>query len=101
MGKLFDVQDVFPIIAEVIRTHASGLFLSHAGIANALLQHPEGRAHIDKAVQRSDGKSAEWLAHNMVAWFSQHITTGLSHYDREFERERYEGKWAYRPLADD
>ena len=44
-------------------------------------------------------QTAEWTAHNMVAWFSQRITVGESDWADQFERQKTDGKWAYRPKA--
>jgi hypothetical protein len=47
--------------------------------------------------QAKEPHSDEWLAHNMVAWFSQRITVGDSGWKDRFERAKIDGKWAYRP----
>jgi hypothetical protein len=38
-------------------------------------------------------QSLEWLAGNMVSWFSQRITVGESDWARAFERTKIDGLW--------
>ena len=94
--------DVFPIIARIIeqtyREHQR--FITAQEIAARLLQDFEGRNLVEAACeQQPDQQSLEWLASNMVSWFSQRITVGESDWARAFERTRIEGLWAYKPLA--
>jgi hypothetical protein len=94
--------DVFPIIARIIdESHQQGrAYLTAKAIATRLVGDREGRPLIEQARQQLDGPhSLEWLASNMVAWFSQRITVGESEWDRAVERTRIEGQWAYRPVT--
>lgn len=92
-------SDVFPIIAGVIasehRRHQR--FVTAQEIAAGLLHDPDARAIIDAAREQQQGWSPEHTASNMVAWFSQRITVGESEWQREFERTKIDGQWAYKP----
>src|SRR5438270_13466200 len=94
--------DVVPIIARVIE-QAYGehrRFITAQEIATRLLQDSEGRNLVEAArEQQQEPQSLEWLASNMVSWFSQRITVGESEWARAFERTKIDGLWAYKPLA--
>ena len=72
--------DVLPIIADNIRRRIGSINASlRAEIAGRLLQDSEGRNLVEAArEQQQDQQSLEWLASNMVSWFSQRITVGES-----------------------
>src|SRR5205807_8674191 len=94
--------DVFPIIARVIdqacREHQR--FITAQEIAARLLQDSEGRNLVEAArEQQQEQQSQEWLASNMVSWFSQRITVGESDWARAFERTKIDGLWAYKPVT--
>lgn len=95
-------SDVFPVIARII-AQASGVhqrLIAAQEIAERLLQDTEGRSIVEAArEQQNDKQSLEWLASNMVSWFSQHITVGESDWARAFERTKIDGLWAYKPVA--
>jgi hypothetical protein len=92
-------DDVFPNVARAIETlstqHAG--YAEHDAIVAQLLTDPEAMARIEVA-RESDliGHPPEWIAHNMVAWFSQRITVGDSDWADRFDRQKINGKWAYR-----
>ena len=92
-------DDVFPAVAhaiETLNTQHPG-YAEHAAIVTELLADPEAMARIEVASSAAlTGHSPEWIAHNMVAWFSQRITVGDSEYARRFDRQKIKGKWAYR-----
>jgi hypothetical protein len=93
---------VFPIIAGIIghayREH--GRFVTAPEIAAGLLQHTESRNLVEAAFEQQEEKqSLEWLASNMVSWFSQRITVGESDWAPAFERTKIDGLWAYKPSA--
>lgn len=93
--------DVFPVIARTIEEAHRKLhrFVTAQEIAEHLLEDLEGRRLVEEArEQQADKQSLEWLASNMVAWFSQRITVRESEWERAFERTRVEGQWAYKPL---
>jgi hypothetical protein len=102
MEPAWKQADVFPIIARLIG-RASGeekRFVTAHEIAERLLQDSEGRNLVGAAhEQREDGQSLEWLASNMVAWFSQRISVGQSEWSPAFERQRIDGIYAYRPAS--
>lgn len=94
--------DVFPIIARIIgQAYAEHQrFITAQEIAVRLLQDPEGRNLVEAArEQQQEQQSLEWLASNMVSWFSQRITVGESDWARQFERTKIEGLWAYKPVS--
>lgn len=73
-------SDVFPIIAGIIeqayREHQR--FITAQEIASRLLQDTEGRNLVEPArEQQQEKQSLEWLASNVVSWFSQRITVGV------------------------
>lgn len=91
--------DVFPVIARVIeqayREHQR--FITAQEIAARLLHDTEGQNLVEAArEQQQDKQSLEWLASNMVSWFSQRITVGESDWARAFERTKIDGLWAYK-----
>ena len=100
MPPTWKQADVFPIIAQVIgELHAKEpRYITHDEITAGLLADPAAAGIIADAHKEQDEKqSLEWLAHNMVAWFSQRITSGQSNWDDAFERQEIDGKWAYKP----
>jgi hypothetical protein len=94
--------DVFPVIARLIEQayREQPQSVTAREIALRLLQDIEGRRLVEAAQEHQvDKKSLEWLASNMVSWFSQRITVGESDWARAFERENKGGVWAYKPVA--
>jgi hypothetical protein len=92
--------DVFPVIARVIARayEEHSRFITAQEIAMGLLQDQEGRNLVEAALEHHEnGQSLEWLACNMVAWFSQRITVGESDWVGAFERTKMDGLWAYKP----
>lgn len=94
--------DVFPVIARIIeqahREHQR--FITAQEIAAQLLADDEGRNLVEAArEQQGEKQSLEWLATNMVSWFSQRITVGQSDWERAFDRTKIDGLWAYKPVA--
>lgn len=102
MTALWEQADVFPLIARIIREAHSGDdgFVSHDEIVSRLKNDPEGERILTHARERSnDSHTDDWLAHNMIAWFSQTVTVGTSDWADEFERVKIDRKWAYRPIS--
>jgi hypothetical protein len=94
--------DVFPIIARTIADAHRELqrFATAQEIAARLLQDAEARNLVEAARgQQEEKQSLEWLASNMVSWFSQRITVGESDWAQAFERTKIDGLWAYQPVA--
>jgi len=94
--------DVFPIIARIIEQayHDHQRFITAQEIAARLLEDTAGRNLVEAAHEQQEEKqSLEWLASNMVSWFSQRITVGESDWTREFERTKIDGLWAHKPVA--
>jgi len=95
-------HEIFPIIAHVIERQYRGdqRYVPAHEIAAELLHDPEAMQIIEHAQsQQGERWSAERLAHNMVAWFSQQITVGDSPWKERFERTKIDDRWAYRPVA--
>jgi len=93
--------DVFPIIARLIEQayEEHRRFITAPEIASRLMQDEEGRPLVVAAhEQQEDKQSLDWMASNMVSWFSQRITVGESGWARAFERSKIDGLWAYRPI---
>jgi hypothetical protein len=94
--------DVFPVIASVIEElyENSRRPVTADQIAAGLLTRAEGYSLVNAArgVQVKP-RTHDWLAGNMVAWFSQRITMGQSEWAAAFERRKIKGRWAYWPLA--
>jgi len=102
MPTSWEHADVFPVVARIIAEACASThdFVTHDQIAVRLLDDAEGAAIIANArAQLDEPQTAEWTAHNMVAWFSQRITVGESDWADQFERQKTDGKWAYRPKA--
>lgn len=92
--------DVFPVIARLIEAayREDQRFITAHEIATRLLQDTEGRCIVEAArEQQQEQQSLEWLASNMVSWFSQRITVGESDWSRAFERTKINRLWAYKP----
>jgi hypothetical protein len=94
-------DDLFPIIARAIDDlHArSRRFVEHDAITAFLLEDSEASNHIAAAQEAGEAeRSRDWVAHHMVAWFGQRITVGESEWSSRFERQKINGKWAYKPM---
>src|SRR5438045_2759235 len=90
---------VFPAIARVIDEayRAHGRFIESDEIAARLLADSEGRNLVEAARDTfAERQSPEWLASNMVSWFSQRITVETSDWTSAFERTA-ERPYAYKP----
>ncbi len=103
MTAAWEHADVFPVIARIIETasaESGSAYVTHDQITSSLLADTEGSTLISAARVELDGdRTAEWIAHNMVAWFSQRITVGESDWADRFDRQKIDGKWAYRPKS--
>ena len=100
MATTWKQADLFPIIAQIIRDlHAKeSRYITHDEITAGLLADPAAAGIIADAHKQQDKKqSLEWLAHNMLAWFSQRITSSRSDWGDAFDRQEIDGKWAYKP----
>lgn len=98
MGPTWRHADVFPVVARLIDVahRESGQFVTASELARRLLQDSEGRLLVEES--HCSDNSLEWIANNMVAWFSQRITIGDSDWASAFERIKMDGCWAYRPF---
>ena len=96
----FRLDDVFPNIERIIReeTSAEGDFIPHGDLAADLLSDWLCRALIDSASQ-TNGKTAEWNASNMLAWFSHWYTRGQKVNAETIKRQKIAGTWAYRSTS--
>ncbi|MBM3128084.1 MAG: hypothetical protein FJ009_05530 [Chloroflexi bacterium] len=98
----FNQDETEPIIADVIRKNYKNDFVPHKEIVEALLDDPIGKDLVERACQEqkrqtSNRWSANKMASNMVQWFSKRITDHDSRYERQFERSKFRGGWAYKP----
>ena len=99
MGARFSHDDVFPIIAEGIDTlvQEANSFVTHESLVQYLLQHPQGSTHVDAACEAgTDQLSREWMAGNMVAWFSKRYTEESLPCAAKYERSS-DTPYGYRP----
>lgn len=102
MEPFWKQADVFPVIARIIQQpHCEDQgFVTSQEIAARLRQDSEGKTLVEATREQQDDKqSLEWLATNMVSWFSQRITVGESEWARAFERTRIDGHWAYKSVV--
>jgi hypothetical protein len=100
MLNSWEQADIFPAIARIITdtSQAHCDFVTHDAIVAALLTDSEAAPIIANARDQSpEPHTSDWIAHNMVAWFSQRITVRESDFAQQFERKKINGKWAYRP----
>ncbi len=99
MGARFSHDDVFPIIAEGIDALAkeTNSFVTHESLVQYLLRHPQGSTHIDTACEAGAKQlSREWMAGNMVAWFSKRYTEESLPCAARYERTS-DTPYGYRP----
>jgi Zn-dependent M28 family amino/carboxypeptidase len=103
MASTWEHADIFPAIARII----SGIFekkqdfVTHDEIVESILADSEASLLVANALSLSTNlQTADWIAHNMVAWFSQRITAGDSNWIDQFERKKIDFKWAYRPKSE-
>jgi hypothetical protein len=93
--RYFSHADVFPIIAEIIESLSgpSRDYVTHDRIVEAMQAHPKARLVLDNC---PEGKTREWWALDMVAFFSKVYTEGRSPWSSRFERTEIDDKYAYR-----
>jgi hypothetical protein len=106
MTASFSHDDVFPIIRRIILTihEHTHEYVTHDEILAGFLADRAGLREVQAALQALQSQHSvtlEQIAGNMIAWFSQRITVGQSHYGHDFERTKVRGKWAYRPRQTD
>ena len=91
---LWRKDDMFPIIVGKI-----GPEWITAEAIQALLLQDDAAAPVIARVAAHGGKSREWVAMNMVAWFTAHYTMKNSPWSRDLEREQVKGKYVrYRKI---
>ena len=96
MSSSFTFLDTFPVIAELIINHPDpDSFVTHSVLVEKLLASEQGGALINAAAATSS-LDAQHVAITMIAWFSQQFTMGRNPYCNELERQRVDGRWAYR-----
>lgn len=90
-------HEVFPIIESIIaqQSREHGRYVTTDEIATQLLQDDAAKPIIAPA-EVILKTSADRIAHNMVAWFSQRITVGDPLLAKKYERTRIDDRWAYR-----
>jgi hypothetical protein len=100
MPASWEHADIFPVVARIIRqlSASTGDFVTHDEITVGLLTDPGSAGLIASArAQLEEAQTEKWIAHNMVAWFSQRITVGESDWAEGLDRKKIGGKWACRP----
>ena len=93
-------SEVFPIIARIIeqehREHQR--YITAHEIAAKLFSDPEARTIIQHAQsQQAEKQPLDWLANNMVSWFSQRMSVSKSRWQQAFQRTKIDGRYAYIP----
>lgn len=91
-----------PVIAEIIHEQfaKTGGFVTRAEIVESLLARSEIRTFLAEAHQNTTGLfTFEEYVGNQVDFFSKGITEGTSPYMDQFEQEKIEDKWAYKPIG--
>jgi hypothetical protein len=64
------------------------------------VQDTEARSLVEAAREQQEEKqSLEWLASDMVSWFSRRFTVGESEWARTFERTQIGSPCAYKSLV--
>lgn len=118
MGKCFERENIFPIIirviSEICHEKKAGTFTAaksepngrdpeyalHHEIVERLMQDGVAKTELAAARHRCQNKTEEWLAGNMVAWWSQTITEGNNPWGDGFERKKDKNnQWAYKPRS--
>jgi len=99
----FTFVETFPVIASAIRSCYHEKFVSRNEIVQGLLNDDYGRKLIkDAQRKRSRKKSLQFIAGNMVDWFSQRWTIKDQTWwwlFQHFKRQRTGGRYCYRPVA--
>ncbi len=95
MGKYFAQKDVFPLIAEIIRSRSAQSleFVTHEQIVSDLKSDSQLQYILERNPEA--GRQA-WLVDAMVANFSKEVTLGRNPYREQFDYEKTRGKWAYK-----
>jgi hypothetical protein len=99
----FTFVETFPVIASAIRNCYSDKFVPRTEIVHWLLKDQYGRKLVEAARQkRGRKKSLQFVAGNMVDWFSQRWTVKDQTWwwlFEQFKRERVGGRYCYKPIA--
>ncbi len=89
-GKGFALNEVFPIIAKLIKeiNQDTRQFAGHAQIAESLMKDSESKTVLETALLLTRFSETREIASNMVAWWSQQITVGFNPFKDDFERRQ-------------
>ena len=101
MDPAFSHAEAFPEVAHLISEiyNPTQDFVTHDELVDGLVNDPVGKRLIESAQEiRADGKSAEWWAGNIIAWFSPKIIEHQSEYETQFERTSKK-PYAYKPAG--
>lgn len=95
-GKGFALNEVFPIIARLIKeiNEDTRQFAGHTQIVDLLIRDSESKLVLETARMLTRFSEAREIASNMVAWWSQQITVGFNPFKDDFER-RQPSKYEY------
>jgi hypothetical protein len=104
MTASFSIDEVSLLVARLVPTLQAGDaegFVSHHQIVMGILASGPGLAAVRhaRAAKPDSWHDDQAVAANMVAWFSQQITTGVSRWAEFFDRKKQDGVWAYRPKS--
>jgi hypothetical protein len=86
VGKYFDQDQVFPIIARLINDiyRQKHDWVTHEEIMKAFMADPDGDQEVVAAWRKKPSWTKEQWAGNMVAWFSQRYTERRTFYIPKF-----------------
>jgi len=93
---------IAPVIGQIIHEQfaRTGNYVTRAEIVDGLITRPEMRTFLTEAHQNTTGLfTFEEYVGNQVDFFSKGITEGYSPYAYQFDQERIDGKWAYKPIT--
>lgn len=98
--RCYACKDAFPHIQEIIEQLCQRAGeAEHGAIVDELMKHPQASGIIEIAVGRCPEYNRQWIASNMVQWFSQHYTMerrGLRDFEARFQRRKdSHDNWAY------
>ncbi|GAB5405482.1 MAG: hypothetical protein Aurels2KO_37130 [Aureliella sp.] len=94
MKKPWEQPSTIAWVESVIQSHGSDSQIPHDRIAQQLLVDEQPSAFISD-LARELKKPREWIADNMVAYFSKELASNTDNLASRFRRFRFGGKWAY------
>ncbi|GAB5404591.1 MAG: hypothetical protein Aurels2KO_28220 [Aureliella sp.] len=95
MTKPWEKRDTVRWVAAIIQSRGKDAGMPHDQITQQLLEGCASSVFITR-LSRETKKSREWIADNMVAYFSKELANDSDNLASRFRRFRFGGKWAYR-----